>query len=273
VDEGGDRYGLHSVLEWDPVEQLTTTAALRWEDYDSFGDEVTWRLGSIYRIEETGTAVRAGFGTSFRAPSYTDLYYFSPPPFGYIGNPDLEAQSSTGWDFGIEQKLGADHTLEVAWFSNRIEDAIKSYYDPEGDFTYTSANLPGTSTTDGLELGLRGNWLDEMLSYRLAWTYLHESLSDQPRNAVTAAMDWKPTSKMLLGMGFTHLSDHSWGGQPLSSYTLFRIHGSYQLMERVKLHARVENLFDEGYELYRGTFGPPVEGAGTGLFAGVTIDW
>jgi outer membrane cobalamin receptor len=269
VDESGGRYGLHSVLEWSPVENLTTTAALRWEDYDSYGDEFTWRFGSIYQFGRSGTSLRAGIGRSFRAPSYTDLYYDTA---WYDPNPDLQAQSSIGWDIGVEQAIAEHHILEVTWFSNRIEDAIDSYSDPEGDFIFTAENLPGKTTTAGLELGLRGDWFDEKLGYRVAWTYLHESLSDQPRNAVTAALDWKPTEEALVGIGFTHLSDHSWGADPLESYTLFRIHGSYRISENVKLHARIENLLDEEYELYRG-FGTSVSGAGTGLFAGVTIDW
>ena len=269
VDESGERYGLHSVLEWSPVDNLTTTAALRWEDYDSYGDEFTWRFGSIYQFGQSGTSLRAGIGRSFRAPSYTDLYYDTA---WYDPNPDLQAQSSIGWDIGIEQTIAERHILEVTWFSNRIEDAIDSYSDPEGDFIFTADNLPGKTTTAGLEVGLRGDWCDGQLGYRVAWTYLHESLSDQPRNAVTAALDWKPTEETLLGIGFTHLSDHSWGADPLESYTLFRIHGSYRICENVKLHARVENLLDEEYELYRG-FGTSVSGAGTGLFAGITIDW
>ncbi len=269
VDESGERYGIHSVLEWDPCESLTTTAALRWEDYDSFGDEFTWRFGSVYRLEKSGTSFRAGVGRSFRAPSYTDLFYDSP---SYDPNPSLKAQTSIGWDLGIEQKIGERHVLEVTWFTNRIEDAIDSYADPEGDYIYTAENIPGKTTTDGLELGLRGDWLEKFLSYRLAWTYLHQSLSDQPRNAVTAALDWKPVDKALIGIGATHLSSHSWGGEPLKSYTLFRIHGSYQLTENVKLHARVENLLDEEYELFSG-YGSTIEGAGTGFYAGLTFDW
>lgn len=269
VDESGDRYGVHSVLEWDPIERMTTTAALRWEDYDSFGDEFTWRFGSIYRLEKSGTSFRAGVGKSFRAPSYTDLFYDTS---WYDPNPSLQAQTSVGWDIGIEQKIGDRHVLEVTWFSNRIEDAIDSYSDPEGDFIYTAENIPGKTTTDGLELGLRGDWLGNTLSYRLAWTWLHESLSDQPRNAANAALDWKPVDKALVGIGATHLSSHSWGGDPLESYTLVRIHGSYQLTEKVKLHTRVENLLDEDYELYSG-FGSTIVGAGTGFYAGLTIDW
>lgn len=269
IDQSGDRHGLHSVLEWDPLDSITTTAALRWEDYDSFGDEITWRLGAVHRIEKSGTSLRAGAGRSFRAPSYLDLYYDTS---WYDPNPGLKAQSSIGWDVGIEQRLGGNHILEATWFCNRIRDAIDSYSDPEGDFIFTSANLPGKTTAAGLEAGLRGDWLDESLGYRIAWTYLHESLKDQPRNAVTAALNWKPIGEALVGVGFTHLSDHSWGADPLASYTLFRIHGSYRIHEKVKLHARVENLLNEDYELYRG-FGNSVRGAGTGVFGGITIDW
>lgn len=269
VDESGERYGVHSVLEWDPVENLTTTAALRWEDYDSFGDEFTWRFGSIYRFEKSGTSLRAGIGRSFRAPSYTDLYYDS---FWYDPNPDLKAQSAVGWDLGIEQKIGGNHTLEVTWFSNRIKDAIDSYYFDANTGQSTAINLPGTTTTAGLELGLRGTWLEDTLSHRLAWTYLHESLGGQPRNAVTGALDWKPAEKALVGIGATHLSAHSWGGSPLDSYLLVRIHGSYQLTEKVRFHARVENALDEDYELSK-FYGTTVKGAGTGFFAGITVDW
>ena len=274
VDEGGNRYGVHSALEWEPVKNLTTTAALRWENYDSYGDELTWRLGSIYHLEKSGTSFRAGLGRSFRAPSYNDLFYnVDLGYFKYDANPDLNAQSSIGWDIGIEQQIGDHHTLEATWFSNRIKDAIESYSNPSGDYTtYTAVNLPGTTITDGLEFGLRGAWLENTLNYRLAWTYLHESLSGQPKNTATASLDWKPTPKSLVGIGATHLSDHSWGGDPLASYTVARLYGSYQICEKVKLQARLENAFDENYQL--ASFGgSTIQGAGTGLYAGITVDW
>jgi outer membrane cobalamin receptor len=261
TDESRDRYGVHAALEWDIIEQLTTTAALRWEDYDAYGDELTWRVGSIYTVKSTGTTFRGGVGSSFRAPSYLDLFGSS---YG-AGNPNLQAESSLGWDLGIQQNLGSHHTVEVTWFRNNITDQIQSFPTPP-------VNLPGTSVTDGLELGIRGSWLENALGYRLAWTYLHESLSDQPKNAATASLDWKPSTKSLVGIGATHLSDHSWGGDPLESYTVARLYGSYQICDSVKLHARLENAFDQFYQL-SSFYGTVTEGAGTGLYAGITVDW
>ena len=265
-DKSGDRYGAHTSMEWDLIEHLTTTGSLRWEDYDTYGQKTTWRLGSIYNLASAGTSFRSSVGTSFRAPSYYEIDHEVSP---------LSPESSRGWEFGAEQKIGSHHTLETTWFKNQISDLIK-YGD---DYKYN--NVPKISATDGAELGLRGNWLDNSLNYRLAWTYLHHSLSDQPRNAATASINWKSTSKSLIGVGATHLSDHSWGSDPIAvssdriaAYTVARLYGSYQLTDKVKLNARVENVFDKSYLL--GNFHGSksiVQGAGTGIYAGIVVDW
>jgi outer membrane cobalamin receptor len=259
ADEERDRFGVHSALEWDATDKLTTTAALRWEDYEAYGDEVTWRLGAIHEIVSS-TSIRGGIGTSFRSPTYLDLFGSS---FG-VGNPNLEAESATGWDIGITHKI-LGHQLEATWFENHIQDQIQSFPTPP-------VNLAGETRTQGAEFALRGAALEEAVSYRVAWTWLHESLSDQPRNAATASLDWKATEKSLIGIGATHLASHSWGGDPIDAYTVARFYGSYQLTEKVKLNARVENAFDADYELSN-FFGDPIKGAGAGVYAGVTIDW
>jgi iron complex outermembrane receptor protein len=274
VDEDGNRYGAHSALECDLTDELTTTAAVRWERYDSYGNEATWRIGSVYRLEKLGTLFRGGLGRSFRAPSYNDLFYNEDtPPSKYIANPELRAQSSMGWDVGMEQKIGSAHTIEAVCFFNKIEDAIDSYFNPSGDKkTYTAVNLPGTTRTNGTEFAVRGAAAEDAVSYRVAWTWLHDSIKDQPRNAATASLDWKATEKSLIGIGATNLASHSWGGDPIDAYTVARFYGSYQVTEKVKLHARVENAFDANYELSN-FYGDIIKGTGAGVYAGVTIDW
>ncbi len=262
VDQNRNRYGAYAAMEWDPIEHLTTSAALRWEDYDSFGDKTTWRLGSIYTLEKTGTAFHAGVGTSFRSPSFMDLYGTS---YGK-GNPNLNPESSLGWEAGIEQKIGSHHTAELTYFHNRITDHIQT------SWMAAPVNLAGDTDTDGTEFAVRGAWLDGVVSYRLAWTWLHQSLKEQPRNAATASLDWKPTPKALIGIGATYLSDHTWGADPINAYTVARIYGSYQITDRIKLLARVENVLNEDYELWSSYYGTR-KGAGTGLYAGLTVDW
>lgn len=265
VDDSRSRFGGHAVLEWDSSEAFTHHAALRWEDYDEFGSEWTWRLGSLWRTMDGGPVLRGGMGTSFRPPSFLDLYGSS---FG-AGNPALNPESALGWDLGVTQVIGGNHELEVTWFRNLIEDSILASPTPP-------VNLPGTEATDGLEVGMRGSWREAAIGYRLAWTWLRQSLSDQPRNAVTAMVDWHPTEDWMVGVGASHLSARSWGGDPLGGYVVARLFSSYQLTERIQLHARVENVLDEEYELSSYTFGGATTvtpGAGLGVYAGLTVDW
>lgn len=262
VDDSRSRFGGHVAVEWDSFEVLTHHAALRWEDYDEFGDEWTWRFGSQWRTCDSGPVLRGGVGTSFRPPSFLDLYGST---WG-AGNPSLDPESALGWDLGFVQAIGDRHELEVTWFRNLVRDSILAFPTPP-------VNLPGTQATDGMEVGVSGDWDQPAVGYRLAWTWLRQSLGDQPRNALTGSVDWHPSEKWTLGIGGSHLSERSWGGDDLKSYVVTRVFGSYQWSEAVRLHARVENLFDKDYELYRSSFGGVTPAAGLGVYCGLTLNW
>jgi vitamin B12 transporter len=262
TDASRDRYGVHAGFEWKPIDEWTNYASVRWEDYDAYGKETTWRVGSSYEAKKIATIFRGGIGSSFRAPSYLDLFGSS---YG-SGNPNLKAESAIGWDIGIEQKISDDYVMILTYFSNELADTINSFAKPQ------PINRKGKTPTEGVELALRGSLFRDDVSYRLAYTYLAKSLSDQPRNHMDASVDWQLNEKLLFGVGVRSLSDHSWGGNDIDGYILSRIYGSYQLSENVKLHARVENLTNESY-LLSDFYGDTIAGSGTGIFGGVTIAW
>lgn len=258
TDTDAQRYGAHIGWEWKPTDTITSDAVLRWEDYAEYDDQVTWRIGSSWQALEK-TRLRAGVGKAFRTPTYLDLYGTA---FG-AGNPKLAAEESIGCDVGIEQGIGDSHRVSLTWFENSIENRVRSLPTPP-------VNLPGDTPTRGLEFAAEGE-ISRCVGYRLAWTWLGDSLQDQPDHTATASIDWRPTEKLLFGCGAAYVDERSYGGGPLDSYLLFRIHGSYAISENVRLHARVENLADEDYELSR--FGAPIKGAGLGLFTGLTASF
>ncbi len=249
------RYGAHIGWEWKPTDAITTDAVVRWEDYAEYKDQVTWRTGASWQALEK-TRFRAGVGKAFRTPTYLDLYGTA---FG-AGNPNLTAEESIGWDIGVEQSIGDNHRISVTYFENSIENRVQSFPTPP-------INLPGSTNTRGLEFSADGD-ICENLGYRLAWTWLGASLQDQPDNTATASLDWRPTKKLILGFGASYVDERSYGGAPLDSYLLLRIYGSYAFSENLTLHARIENLSDDDYELSR--FGTPIKGAGLGIFTGLT---
>jgi outer membrane receptor protein involved in Fe transport len=110
--------------------------------------------------------------------------------------------------------------------------------------------------------------ITEDLDYLVSWTWLGDSLQDQPENSATASIQYRPMEKLLLDAGATYVDTRSYGGAPLDEYLLLRVHASYELNENVTLHARVENLADENYQL--ANFATPVPGAGLGFYTGIT---
>lgn len=253
------RYGAHFGWEWTPLESVVTDAVVRWEDYADYDEQVTWRIGGSWQALEQ-TRLRAGLGQAFRTPTFLDLYGTS---FG-AGNPNLNAEESIGWDFGVEQRVGENHMVSATWFENSIANRIRSSPTPP-------VNLPSDTPTRGLEFALNGA-LGEHLAYRLAWTWLGASLDDQPENTATSSIDWRPLEKLLLGIGASYVDERSYGGNPLKDYLLLRLYGNYELRKNVTLHARIENLADASYELSN-FFGLRIPGAGLGFFAGVTVEF
>lgn len=129
------RPGMHS---------MTLTAAMRGEDYDSFSNVTTPKLGLVYR-PGTDFTVKTSWGKSFKAPtllqrfrsSFTQL---SPAAmFGGIGypanatvlvngggNPDLQPERARTWTaslaFHPEALPGLD--AELTWFTIDYTDRV-----------------------------------------------------------------------------------------------------------------------------------------------------
>lgn len=259
-----NQYGFYLNHIWDLTEDLNLTAGIRWEDYDDYGDELTWRTSSAYTLPATGTTFRASAGESFRPPSFVELYGFG----GQAPSPGLQAEESFGWDAGVEQPFCDDRfQLVLTYFENRIKDAIVY------DFgTGTNINTPGTTTTNGIEAAAEARLLDERLQIKLAYTWLERSLSGQPVNALALRVHGDITDRFGAGLTATWFDERSWGASRLAAYTLLNLYANYQLTESVRLTARVENLFDEDYEYFSG-FGDTWQGRGRGIFGGVTVEW
>ena len=256
----GDQYGVYVNHAWEVVDGLTLTGGGRWEDYDSYGDEFTWRGAVAYQVPNSGTTIRASYGTAFRTPSLLEL---NGGPFE-AGNPDLRPERSEGWDLGIEQEIGDQLVVNVTWFENEIENQI---VDP---FGAPGSNLSGKGNANGLEFGLAGEGCDGAIRYGLAYTYLQRSLNDLPDHVVDGWVRWEATERLVVGAGVSYVGERTLGGDPLDDYLLVRVFGNYEVTENLSLSLRVENLADEEYS-YISFGGTPETGRGRGVFAGAVV--
>ncbi|MGC9361346.1 MAG: TonB-dependent receptor, partial [Candidatus Syntrophosphaera sp.] len=113
--KGGLKLDLDDMI-WD------SSAAGRY-DYGNREENFSWRLeSSLRRVGRIETTLGATLGTSFSLPSPYDLYWRGDSQA--LGNPDLESESSRGWQFWLQNRL-EPFSLKAAFHHNEIENLIQ----------------------------------------------------------------------------------------------------------------------------------------------------
>ena len=239
------------------------TVGGRFDHHSKAGDALTYRIAPGVFITGTGTRIKATLGTGYKAPSLYQLY--APATlYGPVGNQELESERCLGWDLGIEQGLWRDRCLLGAlYFSNAYTNLI--------DYTYTHGFINvGRASTQGMELFLR---LVPSENIHLSAEYTltdardrdtDERLLRRPRHKLTAGLSFDLGDKTSASMRLSHVGrreDNFWTGSAperveLESYTLVHAAVSHDILPRLRLFCRLDNLLDQTYEVVKG-FGTP----------------
>ncbi|MBP1644041.1 MAG: TonB-dependent vitamin receptor [Acidobacteria bacterium] len=237
--------------------RLRVEAGARHDDHSAFGAETSLRGGAVLAL--SGRArLRASYGESFRAPALGDLYF---PSFG---NPDLQPETSTSVELGLEGELGA-WSARLAAFRTDFEDLIQ--FDL---VTFVPGNI-GRARAEGVEATLEaraGAWLG-----RLDATWL-----DATDRATGAPLPRRPEWSAALvadhtgarfGAGATVRyvgAREDVGRVALGDHTVVDLRASFTATAWLSPYARIENLFDAAYEEAAGFPAP-----GRGFAAGVAL--
>src|SRR5690606_35029877 len=113
---------------YSPIDPLTLTLGLRHDRHSTFGGNTSWRTTGSYQLGSSGARLHASVGTGYRAPSLFELYN------GDSGNPDLQPETSTSFDIGVEQSLmGGRLVADVTYFQIDIKDYIEWVRDNPDD--------------------------------------------------------------------------------------------------------------------------------------------
>ncbi|GAL78778.1 TonB-dependent receptor [Algibacter lectus] len=74
VDQNRNSYAAYVDLEADLTDAFLLSAALRYENFNDFGETFNWKLSSRYKLSEN-TAIRGAISTGFRAPDLHQIYF------------------------------------------------------------------------------------------------------------------------------------------------------------------------------------------------------
>jgi vitamin B12 transporter len=269
IDRHQTLFGVFLQDEFTPRPNLFLTGGLRSDDYDTFGRATTGRATVAWLPDGKTLKLRASYGTSFRAPSFLDLY---GQDAYYAGNPNLRPEKARGWDAGADWYLPAKRgTLSATWFETDYTDLIVSDFAVFPSTVYNAAR----ARTRGLELSAQTT-LGGVLEARVAYTYLEaENLTDgtrllrRPRNAFNADAWHDCGHGVTVGAGVGFVAGRqdvdalTFATIDAEDYTVARLYAAWQVNQRLTLKVRVENLLNERYEAVNG-----YPALGRGVFTG-----
>ncbi len=222
-------------------------AGVRYLDHDDAGSHFTWSLNYGYNFGDH-TRAWASAATAFRVPSANER-------FGFGGNPDLEPEESTSYELGLKHQVADSHELSASLYRNDIDNMVQWVLvtPPWIGYNQNVAEV----RIDGLELGY--DYRGEALSLHLGGNWQNpEDRSGGDRLLRRAEHSFNARVNYLLGdwsFGGDLLYSgerKDFGGITLDSYTLVNLNASYQLNENWQIFAKLENAFDEDYQLANG---------------------
>jgi vitamin B12 transporter len=243
--------------------RLFLTAGIRHDDNDNFQDFTTWRSAASLVVSELGVRPHASVGTAVKLP--TMFEQFGTSPF-FVPNPGLTPEQSFGWDSGVEFTFFKGMAiLDVTYFRANLTDKINGTAPGPRPGTFTSVNLPGESTREGVELAARAK-LTRNLTLGSAYTYTDartptgEREFRRPPHAGRADLSYVFSG----GRGTATLAAIYNGSQDdiafqmpfffptqrvtLDHYWLVNATVSYKLQPGVEVFGRVENALDQHYQ-------------------------
>jgi vitamin B12 transporter len=263
-----DRLDLTGTLRHDGRTQVDDPLA-KAADVEAF---TTWRTTASWRIPELGLRPHASYGTGVKLPTMFELFGFVPAIF--VANPNLEVETSRGWDVGLERSfLEGRIVLDATYFRQTLRDEIETYFEFDCStapcrFVSKVRNREGTSERQGVEL--TGRWRpSNRFSLGAAYTYLDAREPDGTREIRRAPHAGRVDASLGFGDGRGRLTvAAAYNGKAddiafalpgftatrvtLGDYWLVSAAASWRLAPGMELFGRVENLFDETYREVHG---------------------
>lgn len=261
---------------------------LRLEDNEQYGESLNYRFAISQKLGSLPTRLRASVGTGIKEPEFTQIADTSFSD----GNPDLDPEQNFSVDFGVSHRFEAIHTdVSATVFLNKFTDFIQfvpsnPLFVPDTIPDYVNA---GEAQTQGLELEIVSR-PHPMISLRAALTVMDTDVTDDNGNPSIAFAEGKPLVRrpdhtftlsanvrpieavtVQATLNIVGERDDLFFGPPTfgtrvvnPAYTRVDLSASWQVLKRLRVFGRIQNLFDDDYQEIAGFQSP-----GISAFAGI----
>ena len=240
---------------------VSISVSARADSNSAFRDAFAYRFGATTR---TSPRWFASLGRGVKNPTFIERFGYAPNAF--IGNPDLQPETSVGAELGIAHAW-EDGSVTLTVFDASLDDEIDGFvFDPDA-LGFTARNIAGSSRRRGAELTLDAYW--HGARWRAAYAYVDSTSDDmreirRPRHQGSVAMRRAVSRLVSLGLGVTYSGaslDRDFSTYPatpvvLDGFPLLRADLTIQPSPRWGLQLLVENALDEQYATVYGYRSP-----------------
>ena len=236
------------VVRFSPVEPLTLSGALRYDNPDEFEAKTTARLSGTWDIG-AGFAAQISWGQGYKTPTISQTVCdFCGPGGPSVG---LKPETAEGWDLGASWRSADDAIfVQVTGYSLDIEDQIAFRSGRYVNITRTSA----TGVTASLDAAFGPFTVKAGYAYTDAINDVTGArLLRVPEHSGSASLGWSNerfnTLLTLRAEGEQADSNPStFASEARDGFVTADLTGGWKLNDKVSFTARIENLADEDYQ-------------------------
>ncbi|MDT3705999.1 MAG: TonB-dependent receptor [Thiobacillus sp.] len=229
----------------------TVQASLRHDDYSDFGGHTTGTAAYAYALT-AAWRTSVSYGTSFKAPTFNDMYW--PTEYGFGGNPDLKPERGRNLEASLRYQKGGSQAGVTA-YRNRLSDLI--VYVPSFPLstmenvhraTLEGITLEGETGLAGVRIHASADWLratDDETGKRLNYRARRHGTLDVSK----ALGRWELGATLVAsGSRFADLANTV----SLPGYARLDVRTRYRINPEWHVLMRVNNVLDADYQLVAG---------------------
>lgn len=240
----------------------------RSEDYD----HVSPKIGAGIKFFDEMLRLRANLGEGFKSPTADQLaadYVHSSTGIHYLGNPDLEPETSLTWGTGFDVYLDT-LTVNVDYYNTDYKDKIVSAFSVVDGVNTISYENRGEAVIRGVDVSLEwaiGQTLQLPLEFSLSsnMSFVVDKNDKETDVDLLYISDYEVKSGLSAGYGglTTQLNHVLVGPQMITNYDTYMVEEKdsfdywdlslrYQFDNGWEVRGSVFNLFDQEVEWVRG---------------------
>jgi vitamin B12 transporter len=214
-------------------------------------------VSAEYPVPVIDLVVKGSWGEGFKLPAFFSLA--SPPP---VGNPDLVAERSKGWDLALSRSFWKERVDgRIAYFEIEVRNLIDFVSGPDPPLPNPDPLLLNRSkvVSRGVEFELNARLLDS-LDLNGNWTFTDtdirhtsDDLLNRPRWQGALTLIWTPVRDVTIRAAALIVGSVKASSEPTDNVTLdpwgrVDLSVSWRVRKHVSLYLEVNNLFDAEYE-------------------------